>query len=390
MVMPAGATTVLPASWGLRDVTTIDVAMGFDSVQSTCSRSLQKSQSLFESASSSGAQPVGSLDAGWLSFALASNLSLSCSSGGSRLVSERATFASSCSASGGCAVRNSGIFRQSVYSSTSVEASSSSSSRAKSYAPVSSVASSTQSAVTCEMPPAVNAQSSSQHAKQTFPTQSRRRSAGILRVNSAGAEQGMRERSKSEPRPRRSVSFSDTKGLPLVHEKEPDDWLFLDVSPTSPPPAVHFSSSVVQLESSLSSPITLKLSGEQPVDCADFRIRLSKQSVCLERAEAGSNGRLRGLVRVLNSSFTKKVFVRLTEDDWKSFVDVEAEFCDSRGSEVDRFAFNHVLSSTSGRLRVCEFAVCYQVDGREHWDNNHRHNYVIRNQSHPLGPVSKV
>ncbi|KAI8925921.1 putative phosphatase regulatory subunit-domain-containing protein [Entophlyctis helioformis] len=118
-----------------------------------------------------------------------------------------------------------------------------------------------------------------------------------------------------------------------------------------------------------------------------------------------------GSVLVRNIAFAKSVFVRLSTDGWRSFSDLPASFVSvvspSMGDfvGVDRFSFaldlngpllarlsasspsssppsspslaSPAASPASPVSLPVEFAVCFQVDGAEHWDNNLGANYFV-------------
>lgn len=88
-----------------------------------------------------------------------------------------------------------------------------------------------------------------------------------------------------------------------------------------------------------------------------------------------------GTVRVHNLAYDKRVFVRLTEDDWKSFQDVYGWFSmNYKNNNTDTFTFEISLKKYDDPSKVPKqiyFAVCLQAGHREFWDNNLGWNYVL-------------
>ncbi|XP_071454366.1 uncharacterized protein Gbs-76A [Hetaerina americana] len=145
----------------------------------------------------------------------------------------------------------------------------------------------------------------------------------------------------------------------------------------------------------------------QPGAAADFIDRIRERCVCLESAVEedtadeeddgvefyGVNGwSVLGTVRVRNLAFHKTVHARASADGWRSHADVPASYlpgsCDGFS---DRFAFElrpgiHPTGGgpqtapfprklpNGGRL---EFAVRFQCQGSQYWDNNAGINYVF-------------
>nr|XP_015219267.1 PREDICTED: protein phosphatase 1 regulatory subunit 3F [Lepisosteus oculatus] len=87
---------------------------------------------------------------------------------------------------------------------------------------------------------------------------------------------------------------------------------------------------------------------------------------------------LRGVVRVLNVSYHKSVYVRCTMDAWKTFFDHVADYvpgsCDG---ETDRFSFQLAFAAPflfdGARL---EFVVRYETPAGVYWANNQGANYA--------------
>ncbi|ORX68686.1 hypothetical protein DL89DRAFT_293898 [Linderina pennispora] len=102
--------------------------------------------------------------------------------------------------------------------------------------------------------------------------------------------------------------------------------------------------------------------------------------VVLESVEY-ARGTLTGTIKVHNLAFEKQVSVRLTTDEWKTVVDVTAEFLrsvapvDGVRPGVDRFRFKHPLKAEPTQVSIC---VRYGVNDQEFWDNNQGANYCFK------------
>lgn len=145
----------------------------------------------------------------------------------------------------------------------------------------------------------------------------------------------------------------------------------------------------------------------QPGAAADFIDRIRDRCICLESAMEedvddeeddgsdyfGVNGwSVLGTVRVRNLAFHKTVHARASADGWRSHADVPASYlpgsCDGFS---DRFAFEirPGIPPTGGVFGAApfprrlpnggrlEFAVRFQCQGSQYWDNNLGANYVF-------------
>ncbi|XP_033934262.1 uncharacterized protein [Pseudochaenichthys georgianus] len=88
---------------------------------------------------------------------------------------------------------------------------------------------------------------------------------------------------------------------------------------------------------------------------------------------------LRVLIRVLNVSFHKAVYIRSTMDSWASYFDHPAEYVQgSNDGNTDQFSFKLSFSPpyiTHGS-RI-EFVVRYETSDGDYWANNSHMNYVV-------------
>ncbi|KAL9557768.1 hypothetical protein MBANPS3_001238 [Mucor bainieri] len=100
---------------------------------------------------------------------------------------------------------------------------------------------------------------------------------------------------------------------------------------------------------------------------------------------------VQGRVLVHNLAFEKKVTVRCSFDDWKTWADVDAYYKESalhaglsdvnNNNAFDRFVFE--LHVPNVHAFSCSMAVRYQTLGQDYWDNNNGNNFTA--QSMPLG-----
>ncbi|CAF1444989.1 unnamed protein product, partial [Didymodactylos carnosus] len=92
-----------------------------------------------------------------------------------------------------------------------------------------------------------------------------------------------------------------------------------------------------------------------------------------------------GTVRVNNCSFNKKVFVRSTIDQWKTYNDIQAMYnLHNSNDNTDSFTFELTIpdkllkdDTLAQQNTTIFFAVYYQVMGKEYWDNNFGSNYFL-------------
>ncbi len=107
---------------------------------------------------------------------------------------------------------------------------------------------------------------------------------------------------------------------------------------------------------------------------------------------------LKFLIRVKNISYEKKVFIRFSINNWKSFQDIGAIYTNSTNLRVKPNVnlsignnqynnFNCILSinnylsknvtDTDGVFKI-EYAVCYKSNENYYWDNNNGNNYIFQ------------
>lgn len=242
--------------------------------------------------------------------------------------------------------------------------------------------------------------------------------AEVLRQASLPASfgSGVAETSKSSIRRRNSVRFADEIGkdlttfftIPSRFEIDADNAAATVAGPQdNRTTAVDDDDDASPTEEA--TPVLFRLFFEQPdVDLNEFRRRLFLQFVCLEsvqldhgtsEARVVDHGTVRCTVKVRNIHPVKRVYAHCTDNDWKTHAEVEAEYVEEERTgpnEYDTFAFalrdplrHHRQGDRddkggafsegaySRKTAVVEFALCYQVNGSEYWDNNDGKNYRI-------------
>ncbi|KAM6924475.1 protein phosphatase 1 regulatory subunit 3A [Xenentodon cancila] len=86
-----------------------------------------------------------------------------------------------------------------------------------------------------------------------------------------------------------------------------------------------------------------------------------------------------GIIRVLNISFHKAVYIRSTMDNWASYFDYPAEYVQgSHDGDTDQFSFKLSFAPpyTTHGSRI-EFVVRYETSGGDFWANNSSMNYAV-------------
>eukprot|EP00731_Ephydatia_muelleri_P020432 Em0013g159a len=192
----------------------------------------------------------------------------------------------------------------------------------------------------------------------------------------------------------KSVRFADTQGLPLaaVHPLTSadssytsniivpfdDDEAFRDLAPTRKGrpdiqvATLHVTAVCTQQLSYTPNTYVRKFSFAQPGTEPDFIDRVNSQKVCLESLKSERRS-LHGIVRLSNIAYEKSVNVRWTVDKWQNCHESRASYvpCSSDG-KTDSFTFELPVNGED-----VEFAIRYECNGQEYWDNNKGRNYVV-------------
>ncbi|XP_072410302.1 protein phosphatase 1 regulatory subunit 3C-like [Chiloscyllium punctatum] len=119
-------------------------------------------------------------------------------------------------------------------------------------------------------------------------------------------------------------------------------------------------------------------------DLAAFHQRLQRDSVCLESCTVQGD-HLRGMVRVRNLAYEKRVAARVTFDAWQSFRDIPCGYVPpeeeeematgGRGVGGDAFSFRVELPERTKPLASVELCLSFQCGSLTFWDNNQGRNY---------------
>lgn len=145
-----------------------------------------------------------------------------------------------------------------------------------------------------------------------------------------------------------------------------------------------------QLDSCLSSGSvfvdsdTIQLSINFPQPAADysvFREKLERNSVSLENVIA-KDMQLFGTVKVRKGSHDKRVFVRCTFDSWESYNDHAGVHSNSTNSSYDTFSFQINVPTDLSPRKSIQFAICFESEIIQFWDNNDGKNYEVTHDHH--------
>ncbi|NXM90635.1 PPR3A phosphatase, partial [Oenanthe oenanthe] len=168
----------------------------------------------------------------------------------------------------------------------------------------------------------------------------------------------------------RKVSFADAFGFDLVSVKEFNIWEFPNTGEEN-----YTEDEVFPQDEYFFSPqFTLPASQEELLQ------KVREQKVMLESALLLPGVTcMSGIVRVLNVSFEKQVYVRMTLDNWLSYYDILAEFMpNSCGGETDQFCFKISLAPPFQKDGIkVEFCIRYETSVGTFWANNDDKNYTL-------------
>ncbi|NXE51333.1 PPR3A phosphatase, partial [Casuarius casuarius] len=168
----------------------------------------------------------------------------------------------------------------------------------------------------------------------------------------------------------RKVSFADAFGFDLVSVKEFETWEVPVTSQNDDKEDEVFP----EEEFFLSQLFTLPASQEELLQKVREQKVLLESIVFLPGVTC-----MNGIIRVLNISFEKMVYVRMTLDDWLSYYDIIADFMpNSCGSETDQFCFKISLVPPYQQDGAkVEFCIRYETSVGTFWANNDDKNYTL-------------
>ncbi|XP_004418858.2 PREDICTED: protein phosphatase 1 regulatory subunit 3A [Ceratotherium simum simum] len=174
----------------------------------------------------------------------------------------------------------------------------------------------------------------------------------------------------SPPSGARRVSFADTFGFNLVSVKEFDCWDLPSVSTN-----FDLTKDIFHTEEYVLSP-----QFDLPSSKEDLMQQLQVQKAILESTQypPGSTS-MKGIIRVLNISFEKLVYVRMSLDDWQTYYDILAEYVpNSCDGETDQFSFKISLVPPYQKDgSKVEFCIRYETSVGTFWSNNNGINYIL-------------
>lgn len=176
---------------------------------------------------------------------------------------------------------------------------------------------------------------------------------------------------ETPPVVRRKVSFADAFGLDLVSVKEFDTAEVTRAEVSWPDDG---------LVAHPSDEFYLSCLFAVPSSSEELDQKLQTQMMELESIELlPGTTTLRGIIRVVNLCYSKKVFARISLDRWSSYFDLLAEYVPgSSDRKTDRFTFSYILVPPFHKegSRV-EFCLCYETSVGTFWANNKEMNYVL-------------
>ncbi|XP_004865330.1 protein phosphatase 1 regulatory subunit 3A [Heterocephalus glaber] len=177
----------------------------------------------------------------------------------------------------------------------------------------------------------------------------------------------------------RRVSFADSFGFNLVSIKEFDSWELPSVSTD-----FELRKDIFHTEEYILSPLFDLPSSK------DLMQQLQIRKAILESTEypPGSTC-MKGIIRVLNVSFEKLVYVRMSLDDWQTYYDILAEYVpNSCDGETDQFSFKISLVPPYQKDgSKVEFCIRYETSMGTFWSNNNGTNYILLCQKKEQQPV---
>uniref|UniRef100_A0A0N5B2X6 CBM21 domain-containing protein n=1 Tax=Strongyloides papillosus TaxID=174720 RepID=A0A0N5B2X6_STREA len=121
------------------------------------------------------------------------------------------------------------------------------------------------------------------------------------------------------------------------------------------------------------------LNFKQPAsEYVKFRESLDSNKVALENVVLKNNcHKMTGTIKVVNLSFEKSVFLRLTTDKWKTFKDIYAKYQPSNSKIYDTFCFETEIPKDEHKDDTIEFCICYETNNQQFWDSNNGDNYHL-------------
>nr|XP_060633647.1 protein phosphatase 1 regulatory subunit 3A [Anolis sagrei ordinatus] len=168
----------------------------------------------------------------------------------------------------------------------------------------------------------------------------------------------------------RKVSFADAFGFDLVSVKEFDTW---EVPISAPDDDLEDED--VPVEEFYLTPLFTP-----PTTQDELLQKVRAQKVWLESVEfLPGITCMKGTIRVLNVSFEKLVYVRMSLDNWLTYYDILGDYVpNSCDGETDQFLFKISLVPPYQRDGAkIEFCIRYETSAGIFWSNNDNKNYIL-------------
>ncbi len=185
-------------------------------------------------------------------------------------------------------------------------------------------------------------------------------------------------KSPTSPKRKKFVRFADCLGLDLTQIRQIKDAGVPPLVPLHVLRAVREASKLRQSEVARSAAVSrfilpcFRLENAAVVDLS----KLQRQKVVLESCNV-TDFTISCVIRVVNLAFEKSVVAHYTADGWQSAYDIKANYI-AGGSDgySDRFSLSLFFPDLPIGGTV-EFAIRYNSDNQEFWDNNNSKNYTF-------------
>lgn len=170
----------------------------------------------------------------------------------------------------------------------------------------------------------------------------------------------------------RKVSFADAFGFDLVSVKEFDTW---EVQPALPNDDDDLEVEFVPVEEFYLTPLFTP-----PTTQEELLQKVRAHKVWLQSVEfLPGITCMKGIIRVLNVSFKKLVYVRMSLDNWLTYYDILADYVpNSCDGETDQFLFKiSLVPPYQHDGAKIEFCIRYETSAGIFWANNDNHNFIL-------------
>eukprot|EP00794_Sanderia_malayensis_P017717 gene17717-19488_t len=191
---------------------------------------------------------------------------------------------------------------------------------------------------------------------------------------------------KALPTSPKRVTFADANGQSLVEIKK---FVVSDLTSYFPKPEIlrprsHSAPTMLKYFDPETSFGTLNLPCFSLKSCfhlpshREVEERVERDNVSLENMTTDAR-KIRIVCKVKNISYHKTVSIRFTFDKWTSFTEAIAEHAShSWDGRTDQF---QIEINVPKRANNVAFAIRYQTDSSEFWDNNNGENYIVQSST---------